>query len=200
MKILISLLFVLGLAGCLKTRQELQEDPAAGGNMRTDSSGSYVAGKMGQQQRAQIDSRFFEIDRDFRELYGKIETLERSMDEVKSKPQLPAAGGPGAPVDNEKLQALEKRISTIEEALISLDKKLTNLSNNKESSAQVIKSKKTSGPFGTGESLFDKGKYEEAIASYDTYRKRYPRGRRYAQATLKMGLAFQKLKMNILLL
>ncbi|MEM7645835.1 MAG: tetratricopeptide repeat protein, partial [Pseudomonadota bacterium] len=50
--------------------------------------------------------------------------------------------------------------------------------------------------FGWGEFYFSQGKYEKAISSYDSYRKKYPRGKRYAQATLKMGLSFQKLKMG----
>lgn len=194
MKIFISLITLLALSGCLKTRAELSDDSS--GNMRTDSGGTYVSGKMGQQQRAQIDSRFFEIDRDFRELYGKIETIERGVDELKARPQNSSGLGASSAVDSEKLQALEKRISTIEEALLALDKKLSKLSSRKDTNAQVIKVIDTKGPFGKGEMHFANNQFEQAIASYDEYRKRYPRGRRYAQATLKMGLAFQRLKMN----
>ena len=194
MRTLIATILLLALTGCLKTRSEINDGgTAASGNMRTDSNGSYVAGQMGQQQRAQIDSRFFEIDRDFRELYGKIETIERSVDDMKTKPQMGAA--PGATVDNKQLASLEKRISTIEEALLALDKKVSSLSG-KSSNAKAIIKKKPKGPFGRGEILYSEGKYEDAIASYDTYRKRYPRGKRYAQATLKMGMCFQRLKMN----
>ena len=162
--------------------------------MRTDASGSYVTGNVGQQQRAQIDSRFFEIDRDFRELYGKIETLESKVAEQKA----PATqGATGALASDTKVKALEKRISTLEEALLALDKKMNSLSGKKSSNAQVIKTKsKPKGPFGRGELLYEEGRFAEAIASYDEYRKKYPRGQRYAQATLKMGMAFQKLKMN----
>ena len=108
MKILISLLMVGMLAGCLKTRSELSDDGS--GNMRTDASGTYVAGNVNQQQRAQIDSRFFEIDRDFRELYGKIETLERKLDDAKTAPATPAVNG-GTAASDVKVQALEKRIA-----------------------------------------------------------------------------------------
>ena len=192
MKTLISLILVGLLAGCLKTRSELKGDNS--GNMRTDASGSYVAGNMGQQQRAQIDSRFFEIDRDFRQLYGKIETLEKKVDDTGTAPQTATLATSTA--DSAKVVALEKRISTLEEALLAIDKKVNSLASNK-TSAQVIKTtKKPKGPFGLGEQLYAKKKYVEAITSYDNYRKRYPRGKRYAQATLKMGLCFQKLKMT----
>jgi tetratricopeptide (TPR) repeat protein len=136
---------------------------------------------------------FFEIDRDFRELYGKIETLEKKIDETKTPSTDMANSAP--PVNNEKIEALEKRISTLEEALLALDKKLSQVSG-KKSSASLIKKKKPKGPFGLGELLYEQGKFAEAIQSYDQYRKNFPRGQRYAQATLKMGMAFQKLKMN----
>lgn len=193
MKIIISILMIGLLAGCLKTRSELKDDGS--GNMRTDASGTYVAGNMGQQQRAQIDSRFFEIDRDFRELYGKIETLEKKVADGQV-PQT-ATEPTSKPADNEKVAALEKRISTLEEALLAIDKKLTEVSKGKSSNAQVIKSTVApKGPFGKGELLFEQKNYAQAITSFDTYRKRFPRGRKYAQATLKMGLCFERLKMN----
>ena len=190
MKTLWISLMLLSLVGCLKTREQLSQ--GGSGNMRTDASGSYVSGEMGQQQRAQIDSRFFEIDRDFRELYGKIETVERSVDEIKLKSaNAPATDVTGAP--SAKVTALEKRVATLEEALLAIDKKLGQVSGAKTSSTSLPKAK---GPFGRGEQLFRQGKYAEAIASFDTYRKRYPKGRRYAQATLMMGKSFQRLKLN----
>ncbi len=194
MKILMSLVLLGALSGCLKTRAELQD--SGEGSMRTDASGSYVSGQMGQQQRAQIDSRFFEIDRDFRQLYGKIEVLEKKLADTQSTPSTDANAA-GTAASDAKVKALEKRISTLEEALLALDKKMSTISSGKQSSAQVIDPiEKPKGPFGRGEQLFDQGKFEEAIASYDSYRRRFPRGRKYAQATLKMGLAFQKLKMD----
>ncbi len=192
------LILVLGLvSGCLKTRSELKQsgNESGVGSMRTDASGSYVAGNMGQQQRAQIDSRFFEIDRDFRQLYGKIETLERKISELESKPQEADTSGSAAPVDNEKIKSLEKRMSTLEEALLSIDKKLDQLTNDKSASLKK-RLEDAKGPFGRGEILYAMGEYEKAISNYNEYRKNFPRGRKYAQATLKMGLCFQRLKMG----
>lgn len=195
MKVLIALISVGLLTGCLKTRSQLKGD--TGGNMRTDASGTYVAGKMGQQQRAQIDSRFFEIDRDFRELYGKIELLDKKIEDSKNQTAT-TSSMPAAAASDDKVKALEKRISTLEEAMLSLDKKITELSKKKDPNSASIRTplQKAKGPYGRGEILFEQGKFEEAIASYDEYRRKFPKGRRYAQATLKMGIAFQKLKMN----
>ncbi len=196
MKNLLSILLMVSVAGCLKTRSELKNDES--GNMRTDASGTYVAGQMNQQQRAQIDSRFFEIDRDFRELYGKIELIEKKLQENQN---LPSAVTPtvGSGLSDDKLKSLEKRMSTIEEALLSLDKKLSEMS--KGDTGASVKSfdqklKAAKGPYGRGEIFFGAGRFEEAIASFDEYRKKFPRGRSYAQATLKMGICFEKLQMN----
>jgi len=189
MKTLMILSLLALVTGCLKTRSELKGTQSS--SMQTGNNGRYVDGNMGQQQRAQIDSRFFEIDRDFRQLYGKIETIEQQVSEAKSNP---AVSGLSAPADQEKIKKMEKRISTLEEALLAIDKKLSQLTNSKDKTSAVTK--KPKGPYGYGELYFSKGKYEDAITSYDKYRRKYPRGQHYAQATLKMGLCFQKLKMN----
>ena len=168
MKSLISIVLLIALTGCLKTRSEISGGDSS---LRTDSSGRYVTGQVDQQQRAQIDSRFFEIDRDFRQLYGKIETLEKQISDLTSKPQ--ALDAQQTPVDNTKVEALEKRMTTLEEALLAIDKKLNELSNNKTSS---ISTSKPSGPFAMAENYYSQGKYTEAITSYDEYRKKYPRG------------------------
>lgn len=190
MKVVVAFILLVSMTACLKTRSQLKGGDES--SMRTGNNGRYVDGKMGQQQRAQIDSRFFEIDRDFRQLYGKIELIEK---QISDSAQAPQAGTALGTVDAERIKGLEKRISTLEEALLAIDKKLNNrpAKSDKGTSARL---KKPKGPFGYGELYFSQGKYEEAITSYDKYRKRYPRGKHYAQATLKMGLCFQKLRMN----
>ena len=79
MKFLFILLLPLFITACLKTRSELKDNSSS---MRKDSDGRFVTGDMNQQQRAQIDSRFFEIDKDFRQLYGKIEILEKKLSDL----------------------------------------------------------------------------------------------------------------------
>ena len=187
MKFFILMLLSFSMIGCLKTRSELR------GEQPTDSEGRFVTGgNLNQQQRATIDSRFFEINRDFRELYGKIEVIEKKVSDLDEKPA-PVAGETISPDQQGKISKLEKRVATLEEALLSLDKKLNGMSGG-DKSAKV--KKKPKGPFGWGELYFQKGDYAKAITSYDEYRKKYPRGKRYAQATLKMGLSFQKMRMN----
>ncbi|MCB0377104.1 MAG: tetratricopeptide repeat protein [Bdellovibrionales bacterium] len=194
MKPLLLFAVCLSLVGCLKTRAELQG--SSGSSMRTDSSGRYVTGNMDQQQRAQIDSRFFEIDRDFRQLYGKIESLEKQVADLSAKnaqPLEPATAGATATPD--KVKDLEKRMSTLEEAIIALDKKVSGGAASKNEKTSFQPKQQPKGLYSVAESLYGQGKYEEAIQAYEKYRKRYPRGKKYAEATLKMGMCFQRLKM-----
>lgn len=186
------LVMLLLLPACLKTRSELRGDNSSAG-LRGDSDKRSVAGEVDQRQSAQIDSRFFEINKDFRQLYGKIETLEKKIADLGETTATPQSA-PLAEVDSVKMKKLEKRVATLEEALLSLDKKISQLKPNKRTAAVINNNPK--GPFGRGELYYSRGQFEKAIGSYDEYRKKFPRGRRYAQATLKMGLSFQKLKMN----
>ena len=182
--------FVFSLSGCLKTRSELKGGTSA--NMQTDSQGRFVTGDMNPQQRAQIDSRFFEINKDFRDLYGKIEVLEKRLDDASTAPEEPKPQATGDQMA--KLEQMKKRVATLEEALLALDKKINGLSSGKSKSAKKVA--KPKGPFGWGELHYSNGEFEKAISSYDKYRRKFPRGRRYAQATLKMGLSFEKLRMK----
>lgn len=190
MKIIASLLLVFSLTACLKTRSELRGGES--GIFRTAPTDRSVAGDMSQQQRAQNDSRFFEIDSDFRKLYGKIETLEKQISDLESKPA-PTEGE--KPAEAGKMEDIEKRLATIEEALISLDKKMTEIKSEKKSDRKQSDSK-SSGPFENAEELYADGKYEQAVAAYDKYRKKNPSGKFYAEATLKMGHCFEKLEMR----
>ncbi len=187
MKFVFLVLVILSLSACLKTRSELRGDYNPSPRNSANSAPATQGGS--QQQRAQIDSRFFEIDQDFRQLYGKIEILEKKVSDLA--PQS-GAGAVSSEESSAKMSRLEKRMSTIEEALLSLDKKVSQLGNTGSS----ISPDKIKGPFARGEAYFARAQYEKAIESYDQYRKNFPKGQKYADATLRMGQAFQRLKMN----
>ena len=182
MRGLMLVLLAMSLSACLKTRAELRGEPSYAREERSTQG-------VNQQQRAQMDSRFSEIDQDFRQLYGKIESLEKQLSDLQSAP---AQATGGSELSGEQMKKLEKRLSTLEEALLSLDKKVSRLGDK----SSAIDPSKIKGPFARGEAFFAKGQYEKAIESFDEYRRNFPKGDKYPDATLKMGLAFQKLKMN----
>ena len=164
------------LTGCLKTRSQLKKE-----NQKSSQTSL-------TQYKAQMQNRFFELDRDFRKLYGKIEVLEKKVLDIFQKKE----GGPEKPENN-----LEQRISTLEKALLTLNRQISQVRGSKRNKKNKKGSStdRTKGPFSKAESLFAKGQFEAAIDSYDKYRKKYPKGKNYPQATFKMGLAFEKLNM-----
>ena len=182
-------LVVVSLAGCLKTRDELN-----GGSMGAnspDSQDRYVSGQFSQQQKAQIDSRFFEIDRDFRQLYGKIESLEGQMGQM----DLVKKASEDSPESSEKIKVLESRISTLEEALLSLDKKISGAKTSSRSKISPPLEDLPKQDFQQGEYFFAKKDYINSIQAFDRYRKRFPKGQYYAIATYNMGEAFRRLNL-----
>ena len=120
MKYSLLALMLVASVGCLKTRSELAGTENNGAVEAAPEPGRYVAGTLNQQQRAQIDSRFYEIDRDFRQLYGKIEVLEKQVAEGSAK----GPSGAPDPAATKKVKDLELRVATLEEAILAIDKKV----------------------------------------------------------------------------
>lgn len=165
-------LLSIGLISCLQTRDSLRK-----GQDEQQSEASRL-----QQKNAINESRFFEIDRDFRQLYGRVEVLEHQTTEgqkVKSGEV------------NDRFEKLEKKVSLLEEALVQME------ANQKKSNVKTAKEEpKESSHFSTAQEHFNNKKWEEAIYSFDEYRKANPKGNKYAEATYKMGLSFLSLGMK----
>lgn len=109
-----------------------------------------------------------------------------------AQPLEPATAGATATPD--KVKDLEKRMSTLEEAIIALDKKVSGGAASKNEKTSFQPKQQPKGLYSVAESLYGQGKYEEAIQAYEKYRKRYPRGKKYAEATLKNGDVFSALE------
>ena len=92
-----------------------------------------------QQQRALIDSRFYGIDRDFRELYGRIETIEQQLSQIQEVFKNEKQGEFKRP---EKIQEIKERINTLEKALLAIDQKISS-SSGKEPESSPLKKEET---------------------------------------------------------
>jgi len=168
------LIFLLGLlmTGCLQTRGQLAK-----------------GGATLESQNAQMDNRFYEIDKDFRELYGKIENIENQVNQMAQNTSKSSAEDPTE--DSETLVQLKSRVATLEEALLALDKKISN------KSAKVL-NPKIGGSFAVfiqGDRLYRQGKYGKAIENFQKYRTTYPKGKMYPLATMRIAESFDKLNM-----
>lgn len=171
-KILIFILTSFLITSCLQTRDSLR---------KTQDGELSEAAKL-QQKNAINESRFFEIDRDFRQLYGRVEVLEHQIgDGQKNK----------STETNDRFEKLEKKVSLLEEALVQLE------NNHKKSISKPLSSDaKESSHFTNAVESFNNKKWEDAIYSFDEYRKANPKGSKYAEATYKMGLSFLNLGMK----
>ena len=172
------------LTGCLTTRSQLKEQ----NQLQTQVSNI-------QEAKANTDSRLEEFETQLREYNGRIEVLENdsrlfrdgaAKNEEKKK------------VDNE---LLENKFRVIQDALLKIESELQRLSNEVERLKVSRSTKKSStsakkGNYTQAESDFSKKKWKSAAVGYQKYRDLNPKGRRYADATYKIGVCFQEMGMK----
>jgi len=181
---------VILMTACLQTRAELRKEAASGGEIiiqRLPADKPVIAQ---QQKAAQESSKFDDINKDFRDLYGRVETVENKMAQLQ---------------DNEQVKALEMKLAQMENKIQLLESTVTELNNkNKKDMAMLSSDQRAAmnnpapekGAFAEASKAFDGKKWEDAILSYEDYRKNNPTGKGYAEATYKIGLCFQNLGMK----
>lgn len=165
----------LFLSGCLKTWSDVsdQEEKKIGPNQVQTL----------QKQKADQEAQYQSYEGQLRAMNGRIETLEH-QNEVLSREK----------EDNRQLiGALESRIKALEEGILQLDQKTEAM--RKAPPAASIESDKKS-VYDEGDEYFGRKEWKKAITSFQKYRETNPKGEHFADATYKMGVAFQELKMN----
>ncbi len=172
-------LVVMVLAtGCLQTRSNLRGQTAAEPTVTP-------------QQKKAADEAVQKEDsnKEFRELYGRIENVEKQLGDVKS---------------NEPVKALEMRIAHMETELSLLRTTVSELNAKAKKDAQMISSDERAGhqqqpkahfksPLADASQHFNNKKWEDAILAFEDYRKNNPKGAEYPEATLKIGMCFQNM-------
>jgi TolA-binding protein len=185
------------LPACLQTRAQLRDSPqgskieskpivfAQNGKITGNSSNATSAPAAAPQisKEAQTDSRFEDVNKDFRQLYGKVETVENQMNQLKENKAL-----------EEKIAQLEGKIALLETTVVDLNSK-----SKKEPAAPVAKSASTKvdkNELAAADQFYSEKKWEDAILAYEDFRKQNPKGKSYAEATYKIGVCFQNLGMK----
>ncbi len=170
-----SILFVLSaffvLTGCLQTRSALRNEPTVTAQQKTAADAA-----------VQKEDK----DREFRELYGRIEAVENQVNQVK---------------DSERVKALETRLAQTETELNLLKTTVSELNAKAKKEALMLSSderalfnkKSETTPMTAATKLFNDKKWEDAILAFEEYRKSNPKGKEYAEATLKIALCFQNM-------
>ncbi len=195
MKTVILLLPVLFLLGCLETRSSIEQNK--------EKNAIKQQMKSLQQSTASQSAQVEEINNEFRKLYGQIETLDNRVSRLDQ----------GASTDNkmikEKIESMDARMKILQEALTKMDQTLGGLTQQMNSittkvnqlgkskaAKKKVNKKVPKGNFTGGEFHFSNKNWKDAILKFEKYRKLNPKGRRYAEATYKIGVSFQELGMS----
>jgi len=181
------------VSGCLVTRNQVRE------SVRRDP----VTPE--QQQKANNEVRYQELDQQTRELMGRIETLENSVNLInadRSGARLEQAND--KKYHDEKLKIYEEAITKLESQYLALAQKMEAMQlAQTQASTKSVSANKEAKATGAGLSTYDaaeadysKKRWKEAIVGFEKYRSTNPKGKRYSEATYKIGAAFHELGMK----
>lgn len=190
---------MLVLVGCIKTREQLRAE-------HTDTTLPKQTAQQQVEQAREVKEkapptgyRFEEIDEQLRQLNGRVENLENQIARTgATSTEAQEAELKLKQTQDLKLVAYEEALKKLESDVLTLSKEIEQL---KAPPANVAAKKGGASAtsrtaYEEGEELFTAKKWREAIVSYQKYRDSNPKGRNYADATYKMGVAFHELGMK----
>ena len=125
-------------------------------------------------------------------LISRVDSLEHWKKTLEAENSDPASK---QELYEKALVELEEQTKKMQQEMLRVKAKQANLAiliSQKNKKKQSPKNVKT--PFSKGEKAFKEKRFLDAIEYYQAYRKRYPLGSRYVQATFKLGLALIKSK------
>lgn len=181
-KIIILLLVVLN-TGCLLTR----------GEIKTAKERKNLANQVTSIQKKNADDQEMleQLQEEFRILSGKQQQMEQDVYTVKEDQRKQLENS------DIKLKLFEQSILSLEQQINKLTLDLAALKVQRAKGSKSARAAKPSkGNFKLAQELFYAEKWQKAILKYEKYRELNPRGRRYIESTYKIGVCFQKLKMN----
>lgn len=164
------------VTGCLQTRANLrQESPTYTAPAKAPTH------TVEQTKQAEAVAKNEDVNNEFRQLYGRLETVENQLKETK---------------ENEYVKGLETKVQQMEAKMALLETTVADL-NAKAKAAPVAvpayEPPKQMGVIDKADGHFLKKDWEDAILAYEDYRKKNPKGSDYAHATYRIGLAFQSM-------
>lgn len=213
MKFFISILCLsVLLTGCLKTRADLRgegQDP----DLQRQTVAQQVTEKHTPAPRVQSPApvqrpqsassatvRFEEYDEQMRTFNGRLEVIENSINQNGAAIQADRdANAKDRQTIEQKFTAYEDALKKLEAEVVAQNEEITRL---KTAGAPVVtapaasNSKSAHSAFEQAEELFSAKKFKEAIVAYQKYRDANPKGKLYSEATYKIGVCFQELKLR----
>lgn len=197
MKLKMPSIFVVGLSGllltgCLQTRNDVHD------NEQRHVMQQQVTTL--QKTNADVGNHFSDIEEEVRSLTGRVDVVENKMGQNNS--------GIESSLKSSQQQNVElnQKVATLQEALVKMDKQVDQLTAeiqtlkaNQIAAARVESSAKQTSRkdnYEAGQEFFTKKDWKQAILQYQKYRDESPKGSHFADATYKIGVAFQELGMK----
>lgn len=192
-KLLIGLL-IISTAGCvgMRTREEVNEIETS---KQTQGQVSQL-----QKQKADADNKVLVLQDELRQLNGRLDSLERKSTEQGT------TTGPSNTDVIEQMKIFEQQNAAMRAKVEELESKLAAAQKAQTTTAVAAVEKSTpasakekvkdSDSYESAEEMFNKKEWKTAILSYQSYRDSNPKGKNYADATYKIGVSFQELKMK----
>lgn len=182
-KNVILIFYVLSLTACVVTRSDL----------RTSEERQAIQDQL-QKQQVTTEERLSEMETTIRNLVGDIEELKNAKTLMNQADEM------GEKKIQESFNIVQDRMNTFKEALVSQEKLIKDLAQKIEDLDKRLK-KKTKlraekvpkGNYASGEYWFAKNEWKKAAKGYQEYRELNPNGRRYVDATFKIGVCFENL-------
>lgn len=182
-------ILVLSLSGCLMTRGDVKE--AEQGRKVQDQVITL------QKTNADQNSRFSEVNADLRELSGRVDVVENKIN-IIARQSLERTGGETSRAQEleKKMVLMQEEMAKVEGQIVILNQELQNLKAGRESKAESGDGGKEKNLLDSADEHFEKKEWKKAILSYQRFRDQNPKHKRFAKATLRIGLSFQELGMN----
>lgn len=174
---------VVFLSACVVTRSDI----------RTAEEREAIQNQL-QKQQVTTEERLTEMETTIRNLVGDIEELKNAntlMDQAEEM---------GEKKIQESFNIVQDRMNSFKEALVAQEKMIKDLATQIEQLDKRLK-KKTKlraekvpkGNYASGEYWLKKKEWKKAAKGYQEYRELNPNGRRYVDATFKIGVCFENL-------
>jgi TolA-binding protein len=197
-RILVLSLTAMSLGACvsLKTRKEIREE---GGDLekQTQTQRREEARTRKEEKAPPPAPKADDIDDQMRQLNGRVDTAENQVQ------QLNAAVVAEKESVTQMAKAIDQKFLNYEEAIKKLELQVATLTEQVNSMQKPAAAGGGAAAAPKGRSAYDEGeeafaakKWKEAIVSYQKYRDSNPKGKQYADATYKIGMCFQELKMK----
>lgn len=200
MKKLSLITVLLVLTACLKTRSDVKEI----------ENKVVIQDQVVTLQKNNADSagRFAEIEEQIRNMNGQIEVLENNLKNQKTENENLVKGSEAQQAElHKKIQLLQDEISKLDSQNQNLDQELKQTKSQLEQKAGSDKSsgsiadsaadtnlKKSN--FEIADDFFKKKDWKKSILLFQKYRDENPQGKKYVEATYKMGVSFLELGMK----